>query len=54
MERGKHHRGGELSLIDLNLRLGYNHAHECRPVRSDVDKVKSEKASSLVLLHAKL
>ncbi|OCH86680.1 thiolase-like protein [Obba rivulosa] len=36
-------------------RLGYNHAHECRPVTmSDVDKVKSSKNSPFVLQLAKL
>ena len=36
-------------------RLGYNHAHECRPVSfADVDKVKSKTASKYVLAHAKL
>ncbi|KAF5314384.1 hypothetical protein D9619_011793 [Psilocybe cf. subviscida] len=36
-------------------RLGYNHAHECRPVTmADVDKVKSKTASKYVLQHAKL
>lgn len=37
-------------------RLGYNHAHMCRPVtRQDVDKVKSRRHSSgYVLQHAKL
>ncbi|KAJ3541809.1 hypothetical protein NMY22_g3746 [Coprinellus aureogranulatus] len=44
--------GGE----DGRDRLGYNHAHECRPVTmADVDKVKSRKgASKYVLAHAKL
>ncbi|KAF5314023.1 hypothetical protein D9611_006940 [Ephemerocybe angulata] len=36
-------------------RLGYNHAHEYRPVTfDDVDKVKSKNASKYVLAHAKL
>lgn len=37
-------------------RLGYNHAHECKPISmADVDKVKSKKsASGYVLAHAKL
>lgn len=36
-------------------RLGYNHAHECRPVTfEDVDKVKSRKSSPYVLRFAKL
>lgn len=35
--------------------LGYNHAHECRPISmKDVDRVKSKKASKYVLQHAKL
>jgi sterol carrier protein 2 len=43
--------GGE----DGRTRLGYNHAHECRPITmGDVDKVKSKKASPYVLHHAKL
>ncbi|KAF9526021.1 thiolase-like protein [Crepidotus variabilis] len=43
--------GGE----DGRARLGYNHAHECRPVTMrDVDKVKAKKASEYVLQHAKL
>ena len=38
-----------------HLRLGYNHAHECRPITmDDVNKVKSKKASTYVLQHAKL
>lgn len=41
--------------IDGPARLGYNHAHECRPVTlADVDKVKSKKSSKFVLQHAKL
>jgi len=41
---------------DGRSRLGYNHAHECRPVRmADVDKVKSKTAASKYMLaHAKL
>ncbi|KAH9476997.1 Non-specific lipid-transfer protein [Psilocybe cubensis] len=40
---------------DGRTRLGYNHAHECRPITmADVDKVKSKTASPYVLLHAKL
>ncbi|EIW86273.1 thiolase-like protein [Coniophora puteana RWD-64-598 SS2] len=40
---------------DGRSRLGYNHAHECRPItRADVDKVKSKQASEYVLQHAKL
>lgn len=36
-------------------RLGYNHAHECRPVSlADVEKVKAKKSSTYVLQHAKL
>ncbi|KAF7327880.1 Sterol carrier protein 2 [Mycena kentingensis (nom. inval.)] len=43
--------GGE----DGRQRLGYNHAHECRPVTmADVDKVKSKKNSPFLLQHAKL
>jgi sterol carrier protein 2 len=43
--------GGE----DGRMRVGYNHAHEYRPVtRADVDKVKSEKWSEVVLGKAKL
>ncbi|TFK38615.1 thiolase-like protein [Crucibulum laeve] len=41
--------------VDGRSRLGYNHAHECRPVTmKDVDKVKSKKSSPYVLQHAKL
>ncbi|XP_006454829.1 hypothetical protein AGABI2DRAFT_190063 [Agaricus bisporus var. bisporus H97] len=40
---------------DGRSRLGYNHAHECKPVTmADVDKVKSKKDSPYVLHHAKL
>jgi len=40
---------------DGRTRLGYNHAHECRPVtRSDVDRTKSYKSSAIILKHAKL
>ncbi|KAJ7475765.1 sterol carrier protein 2 [Mycena latifolia] len=40
---------------DGRTRLGYNHAHECRPVTmADVDKVKSKKNSPFLLQHAKL
>ncbi|KAJ7178586.1 sterol carrier protein 2 [Mycena crocata] len=40
---------------DGRTRLGYNHAHECRPVTmADVDKVKSKKYSPFLLQHAKL
>jgi len=40
---------------DGRARLGYNHAHECRPITmDDVNKVKSKKASPYVLQHAKL
>ncbi|KAJ7494647.1 sterol carrier protein 2 [Mycena galericulata] len=43
--------GGE----DGRTRIGYNHAHECRPVTmADVDKVKSKKNSPFLLRHAKL
>lgn len=36
-------------------RLGYNHAHECRPVTmEDVNKVKSNKNSPFILELAKL
>ncbi|EMD41438.1 hypothetical protein CERSUDRAFT_110014 [Gelatoporia subvermispora B] len=36
-------------------RLGYNHAHECKPITmADVDKVKSRKNSPFVLQLAKL
>ena len=36
-------------------RLGYNHAHECRPVTmADVDRVKSKKNSPYVLQLARL
>lgn len=36
-------------------RLGYNHAHICRPVSmGDVDKVKSKMSSSFILAAAKL
>jgi hypothetical protein len=38
-----------------SFRLGYNHAHECRPVTmADVDKVKSKENSPYLLRHAKL
>ncbi|KAM6497855.1 sterol carrier protein 2 [Amanita muscaria] len=41
--------------VDGRTRVGYNHAHECRPIAmKDVDKVKSKSASSYVLQHAKL
>ncbi|KAF8176300.1 sterol carrier protein 2 [Pholiota molesta] len=41
--------------IDGRTRLGYNHAHECRPITlDDVNKVKSKSASEFVLRHAKL
>lgn len=44
-----------LLTITALLRLGYNHAHECRPVSlGDVNKVKSKKSSQYVLQHAKL
>ncbi|KAJ6544757.1 sterol carrier protein 2 [Mycena vulgaris] len=40
---------------DGRTRLGYNHAHECRPVTmADVDKVKSKKTSPYLLQYAKL
>ncbi|KAJ7104241.1 sterol carrier protein 2 [Mycena belliarum] len=40
---------------DGRTRLGYNHAHECRPVTmADVDKVKSKKNSPFLLQQAKL
>ncbi|PFH50718.1 hypothetical protein AMATHDRAFT_144343 [Amanita thiersii Skay4041] len=40
---------------DGRARLGYNHAHECRPITiRDVDQVKSKKSSSYVLQHARL
>ncbi|KAJ7158851.1 sterol carrier protein 2 [Mycena filopes] len=43
--------GGE----DGRTRVGYNHAHECRPITmADVDKVKSKKNSPFLLQHAKL
>ncbi|KAI0762598.1 thiolase-like protein [Fomes fomentarius] len=43
--------GGE----DGRKRLGYNHAHECRPItRADVDKVKATKHSPYILGLAKL
>ncbi|KAG6814401.1 hypothetical protein H0H92_007404 [Tricholoma furcatifolium] len=43
--------GGE----DGRTRLGYNHAHECRPVTmNDVDKVKSVHSSKYILQQAKL
>lgn len=43
--------GGE----DGRVRVGYNHAHECRPVTmADVDKVKSTQFSPTVLQRAKL
>ncbi|PCH33254.1 thiolase-like protein [Wolfiporia cocos MD-104 SS10] len=36
-------------------RLGYNHAHECRPVTmADVDKIKSSKSSPYILERARL
>ncbi|KAI0963064.1 hypothetical protein AcW1_000251 [Taiwanofungus camphoratus] len=36
-------------------RLGYNHAHECKPVtRADVEKVKARKNSPYILQQAKL
>lgn len=37
------------------FRLGYNHAHECRPITLvDVDKVKSKKSSPFILAQARL
>ncbi|KAF8966905.1 sterol carrier protein 2 [Flammula alnicola] len=40
---------------DGRTRLGYNHAHECRPVTmEDINKVKSKKSSPYVLQYAKL
>ncbi|KAL0950581.1 hypothetical protein HGRIS_007376 [Hohenbuehelia grisea] len=40
---------------DGRSRLGYNHAHECRPITmADVEKVRSKKFSPYVLQHAKL
>jgi len=40
---------------DGRNRLGYNHAHECRPItRADIDKVKSRIYSEHVLEFAKL
>jgi len=45
----------DLIQISLPFRLGYNHAHECRPVTmNDVNKVKSKSASPYVLQYAKL
>ncbi|THH30169.1 hypothetical protein EUX98_g3996 [Antrodiella citrinella] len=36
-------------------RLGYNHAHECRPITmADVDKVKAKKSSPYILSLARL
>lgn len=44
-----------LSADKVDGRLGYNHAHECRPVtRADVDKVKSKQNSQWLLSMAKL
>ncbi|KAG6874154.1 hypothetical protein C0995_005572 [Termitomyces sp. Mi166 len=41
--------------VDGRTRLGYNHAHECRPVTmADVNKVKSVQSSNYVLAAAKL
>jgi len=41
--------------MDGRSRLGYNHAHECRPISiHDVHKVKAQNSSSFVLQHAKL
>ncbi|KAH9921420.1 thiolase-like protein [Fomitopsis serialis] len=40
---------------DGRSRLGYNHAHECRPVtKADVDKVKSVKFSPYIFERARL
>lgn len=40
---------------DGRTRLGYNHAHECRPItRQDIDKVKSKDSSKYILQYAKL
>jgi sterol carrier protein 2 len=40
---------------DFVARLGYNHAHECKPITmADVDKVKSRKNSPYVLAAARL
>ncbi|KAG5646915.1 hypothetical protein DXG03_001991 [Asterophora parasitica] len=41
--------------VDGRTRVGYNHAHECRPVTlEDVKKVKSKHSSQYVLQNAKL
>ncbi|KAG6850179.1 hypothetical protein H0H93_016859 [Arthromyces matolae] len=41
--------------LSVASRLGYNHAHECRPITlQDVDKVKSVHSSKYVLEHARL
>lgn len=41
--------------ILITHRLGYNHAHECRPVNmTDVNKVKSKHTSDIFLQQAKL
>lgn len=41
--------------VDGRTRLGYNHAHECKPVTmTDVDKVKSTRSSPWILQQAKL
>ncbi|PBL01312.1 thiolase-like protein [Armillaria gallica] len=40
---------------DGRTRLGYNHAHICKPITmQDVDKVKSKNSSQYILQHAKL
>ncbi|KAG7450817.1 thiolase-like protein [Guyanagaster necrorhizus] len=40
---------------DGRSRLGYNHAHICKPITmQDVDKVKSKNSSPYILKHAKL
>ncbi|KAI0651456.1 thiolase-like protein [Trametes meyenii] len=43
--------GGE----DGRKRVGYNHAHECRPItRADIDKIKARKSSPHILQLARL
>ena len=54
-DRHRTHSGAPKLRNRPPTRLGYNHAHECRPItRQDVDKVKSKKNSEWLLAMAKL
>ncbi len=54
--RGTFMVGVDWGADDLRgVRLGYNHAHICKPITmQDVDKVKSKNSSQYILQHAKL